>query len=1188
MLGERKYYFDSKRSVAGRLFMRAMFVVCICMVVATAGVGVSLSAGTRGGRSSHVLRTGSRSRRMRSSSSRAALARLMRQEKAWAARRRRWLDSPREQSLRAVSQMEFDGLSAGSAQRLLMDDYGSALRGVSSNPAVSIARDGSLVRYLSNYRAVVRTAKGLELETSTVPLRVGHGNGTRGPVSLRMRRTGDSFTAVNPLRPVSVSRRLNGGATVGGDGLGLIPLGTDVSGSLLGGERVFFADVAHDTDAVIEPTIDGADFSTVLRSRLSPETIAYRVVLPAGATLQASNGGAAIFRGGQVIAHVPAPTARDAQGTKVPVRMRVVGDNLVLSVAHRSQEFAYPVLVDPELLQGIDSHSTNWGFYTESSGSGVAYCEGEAGPTREASTSPCSGSSQFTHSVGGGSLNITMSPATVPFQIFEGEEVYEVRGGAAELYWKSYIHSPTESVEFDDISSSEGSFDIEACDQSRGWGEAEAPSWVRFTKVRRHNCQYEPVVVKMFNQGGGSYVEVKSKEWVLEGGTATIGGSISVGAIVVGTLMSSTDREHIEAEELGTENKSEPNRSHCFIGYPVNCATGNQVETQTDFTVGGSGLGLSLIRTYNSQLADKQSTPGSFGYGWSDSFGTRLTTSLPCPEYLSMEPMEEGEEINGLLVGDCKQAAQVEQGNGSTAMFIQNEAGTWLPLDRQNEAKLTHEESGYVYTLPYRTVQRFNNEGLLTSETDHNGHKLTMSRNSKGQIETVTDSAGREVTFTYDSGGQVESATDPMGNSVKYTYESGNLLSVTEPGESSPRWQFKYNADHELTEMTDGRGGTVMTEYKNKRVTSQTDAIGRKRTWTYEFPSTGPETIIKEPNGAKTCEQFNGSGEPVSVTHACGTTEKQTISNYYDENGNLAEKVDPNGHKTTYTYNEAGDRTSETDALGHKTEWTYNTTHEVISTKDPSGEITTIERDSKGNPETISREAPGSETQTTSYTYDSHGNVESVTSPLSDTWKYEYDSYGDKISETDPEGNKRTWTYNADSRETSTTSPRGNIFGAEPSKFTTTIERDAQGRPVTVTEPEPTGGGREPVEERPSNTSLPEISGETQEGQTLSANTGSWDGTMPLTYSYQWQGCEALSTSCFDIPGATGSTHLLGAGDVGSTVRVVVTAINPGGSENSISEATGIISGIVHQAHSTLHNSARKDRQLESWQARLI
>ncbi len=75
--------------------------------------------------------------------------------------------------------------------------------------------------------------------------------------------------------------------------------------------------------------------------------------------------------------------------------------------------------------------------------------------------------------------------------------------------------------------------------------------------------------------------------------------------------------------------------------------------------------------------------------------------------------------------------------------------------------------------------------------------------------------------------------------------------------------------------------------------------------------------------------------------------------------------------------------------------------------------------------------------------------------PLKHTWKYEYNAKGDRIAElNDPEtANKRTWEYNEDSQEIATVSPRGNVAGGEPAKFTTKIERDAQGRALKITDP---------------------------------------------------------------------------------------------------------------------------------------
>ncbi len=97
----------------------------------------------------------------------------------------------------------------------------------------------------------------------------------------------------------------------------------------------------------------------------------------------------------------------------------------------------------------------------------------------------------------------------------------------------------------------------------------------------------------------------------------------------------------------------------------------------------------------------------------------------------------------------------------------------------------------------------------------------------------------------------------------------------------------------------------------------------------------------------------------------------------------------------------------------------------------------------------------------------------------------------------------------------------------------------------------------------PSNTSAPTITGSDVDGQTLTAGTGSWSGSLPLSYAYQWELCNGSGESCTNISGATSSTYLLGHGDVGGTLRVKVTASNTGGSASSTSAATGVVAALA-------------------------
>nr|MBA2343326.1 hypothetical protein [Thermoleophilaceae bacterium] len=57
----------------------------------------------------------------------------------------------------------------------------------------------------------------------------------------------------------------------------------------------------------------------------------------------------------------------------------------------------------------------------------------------------------------------------------------------------------------------------------------------------------------------------------------------------------------------------------------------------------------------------------------------------------------------------------------------------------------------------------------------------------------------------------------------------------------------------------------------------------------------------------------------------------------------------------------------------------------------------------------------------------------------------------------------------------------------------------------------------------PTNTALPAISGTPRAGRTLSTTDGDWQGTSPLSFTYQWRRCD--SVSCTNIGGATGSSY---------------------------------------------------------------
>jgi RHS repeat-associated protein len=942
-------------------------------------------------------------------------ARLRAEALAKLSRRQHWLAGSVARAQRVASRMVFHDSSPGVAARLLLRDYGSALAGVGANPAASLTRSGQLVRYLSDDRALVRTSAGLRVLASSVPLRVAGGGGPKRAVDLRLRSSGARFEPVRSLAAVSIAQDSAGGVAVGGDGVRIALEGKDVAGSVLDGQEAFFGNVGVDADATVAATVNGVDLSVLLRSRLSPQLLRYRVSLPAGAVLRADASGAVVARGAQILARIARPSASDAQGSMVPVAMRVLGNELLVSVPHRDRDLAYPILVDPNITVQL-SGSTSEGWVFQHAESHVNWVSGPLSISASA-TFPIKyeGGESFSGE-GDWVLNFSSHPVNATRVEFLGVKGSTSATGKGFTFWRLF-----------------------ACGSGTGYSSGTPPTTVVASGGELKCNELEDPWLTIGLEFLGSGAEV-----------VTDSGSISAESVVMMFKPTPQEEEEMESGGWGDGSEGAPHDKPCLLGKPVDCATGNEVESQSDLTVGGRGPVLKVIRTYNSQRAALQAqmgTRGPFGYGWTGTDSAYLTFPTACWR------------LNRLPgTGFCeKRGVDVHEDNGS-ALYFDGVTGGPYTAGRLVQATLVAEGGDYIYTLPNQTKLTFNSAGQLLSRTDRNGNAITITRNSEGAIETVSDGAGRKLTYKYNAEKEVESVTDPLGHTTKYAYEAGNLVSVTEPGEASPRWQFKYNPEHELTEVVDGRGHAVTNEYEAGRVIRQVDALSRERHWSYAGTEAEPETTITEPNGSSTVEKFNELGLPVSVIRAKSTGLEAKTTFEYDGSDNLIAVTDANKHTIKYGYDAHGNRTKMIDANEHETKWTYDSTHDVETITTPRGETTTIKRDSHGNAESVSRPAPKEATQTTKYAYDSHGDVESMTDPLGRVWKYEYDSYGDRTAEIDPETDKRTWGYNEDSQETSTVSPRGNVTGGEPAAFTTTMERDAQGRPLTLVEPP-----REPV-----------------------------------------------------------------------------------------------------------------------------
>jgi DNA-binding beta-propeller fold protein YncE len=107
----------------------------------------------------------------------------------------------------------------------------------------------------------------------------------------------------------------------------------------------------------------------------------------------------------------------------------------------------------------------------------------------------------------------------------------------------------------------------------------------------------------------------------------------------------------------------------------------------------------------------------------------------------------------------------------------------------------------------------------------------------------------------------------------------------------------------------------------------------------------------------------------------------------------------------------------------------------------------------------------------------------------------------------------------------------------------------------------------QPAGQAPVNLAPPQLSGLTQLAQMLSTSPGTWSNG-PTSYAYQWERCNRRGGRCVAIAGANAASYVLGAPELGSTLRASVVASNAAGpSAPARSAASSVVTSPSPVSH---------------------
>jgi Domain of unknown function (DUF6531) len=1064
------------------------------------------------------------------------------------------MTSPTSVARREVSRTEFAGLAAPQAAAVAAEAFPKVIDEQAGGPP-ELPAGQQITSYLSDYVARVALPDGKRgVIESSAPMALEASTEHWQPVDLSLTESGASFAITRPVTQLRIPAHLQEGVRLLRSGVSLTPVnasGTAVGGApgLLDGAVAFFGgvEVGSDVDVIVKPVAYGFEEDTLLRSARSPETIAFRVGLPQGATLRQAASGSGqveIVKEGQPIALIQPPFAEDAAGTSVPVSMSTSGETITVALSTAGGEYEYPIRVDPTAIDTESGVGSGWHEYTPYPSEMNYAAQG---------TSNTFSSSNFTAGHWG--------------------EIYYETQGKSQIYaaWLQTAESNHTNFHGTARIQSEKGVEGETVHLPVGGAYTVSESWL----CGIHSCA-APEHLEEGRERNGLYFEQEA---------AKSGGEYSSEALLQAKVYVAQEAGPSVSLDTTHETGTWGGQNPLYGNRWANSGSVSKWEFKANAEDPGTGPYKYRWHSPNDANWDTESKPG-FCHG--------IQCTSPGSDYMYLggfgfggsQPLPEGEDTVEVTAEDAvgltsTVSAKVKVDNVAPHFTL---AG--LPASHEIGAASYHlkaeatDGSGSPSAGVKWLTASIDGRSLGTSTSCAPG---TCTVGSEWSLEGAELSAGKHILRI----AAADNANNERSEEITLTSRAPQPLSVG-PGAVNPTSGALSLSSTDVAIPAPGAGLSVSRSYLSRgpapRIAGPLGpqwhvSLGAQESLAKATTPTGA-MVLTSANGEQTTFSPSGEGKFTAPTGDAGLilVEKKVgeAKDYVlSENGTATTFAIPTGGGGTVWEPIITEGNGGTNALAfaYKTEGGITEPTQELAPV-PSG-VSCAPKLNKGcralsfvyaKTTKATGEGPGEWgdyttrlKEVTLTAYDS-ASKEMKTKAVG---QYAYDLRGRLRAEWNPQitpSLKTVYGYDSEDHVTSLANPGQQPWLVE--QGTTAID-GAPGRVLAVARPPASSTAvlkSELEASVPVNTAVPTLSSTSPVvGKKLSVSTdGTWTNS-PLAFSYQWENCNSSGKECVVIPGAVNQSYYPVKSDEGHTLVALVRALNADATVSAPSTATALV-----------------------------